>query len=299
MTENQCPCGRPSRDATLCVTCAHQLDDAIAEICDHLAEDLDIALTRQARIDRPSGTRTPAEGDDGRQWPGTLRPTAIPFDPGTSDVAYTLRRILAGWAQLVAEGIGVYSETNRRGIGPVCRRCAHSSCRSILPIPAPPESLGGLARWLRPRVGWLRHHPAAADAYTQILDAVHRARRVIDRPADQLYAGPCDCGEDLYAKLSAAYVECRNHEQPIVWPVEERRRWLLESADDVLATSGEISRALTRYSQPVTESSIRGYVLRGRLTPKGQRTVGKKSTPLYRLGDVLDILARQAERVNA
>ena len=262
MTEqNTCPCGRPSRDATLCVGCAHQLDAAIAEVADSLADDLDTALTRQARLGNRNGSR-PTE-------------TPVPYDQRAGDAAAELARVLRRWA---------YRIKRETGSG------------------YPPRRLALLAAWLRPRVGWLRYHPDGAEAHREILDAVRAARRIIDRPADRLYAGPCDCGEDLYAKLSAAYVECHSttHEHPIVWPVEDRRRWLLTSAEDVLATSGEISRALTRMNQPLTPEAIRGYVARGRLAAKGERTdPGRKAVPLYRLGDVLDILTRQAERVNA
>lgn len=279
MTENLCACGKPSRDATICAGCGFELDAAIAEICEPrgLAYDLDIALTRQDRIDRPSGTkRTPDEDDDGRQWPGTLRPTASPYDKRASDAGKHLKGVLAGWARVIADETGA---------------------------DLPPDTLAGIATWLRPRVGWMRHHPAGAEAHDEIIDAVRHARRVCDRPAEKIYAGPCDCGEDLYARLGAPYVTCRGeaHEAPILWEVEARRVWLLESARDVLATTTEISRALTRYSKDVSPSAIRGYVKRDRLVAKGERSVpGRKDPlPLYKLGDVLDILARQAERVSA
>jgi hypothetical protein len=107
----------------------------------------------------------------------------------------------------------------------------------------------------------------------------------------------------LYARLDAAHVVCRDvaHEEALSWPVGERRAWLLKSAEDVLATTTEISRALTRYQQPVTPSAIRGYVGRKRLGARGSRAVAgrKDPVPLYRLGDVLDILAQQAEKVSA
>ena len=286
MTENLCACGKPSRDATLCTGCAHTLDAAIAEVCElrGLAYDLDIALTRQARIDRPGGTRTPAEGeDDGRQWPGTLRPTPIPYDGRAGEVASNLKGILSGWARLVAEELGVYADTNVRGIGPVCRRCDHPSCRAIPAIPAPPDNLAGLATWLRPRVGWLRRHPAAAEAHAEILDAVRQARRVIDRPADKLYAGPCDlCQGDLYARIGAPIVEC--HDCQLVYEVDARRKWLLEALDDHLVNATQMSRLVSYLGVRLAPSTIRMYVTKGRIVAHGNDTKGH---PLYRLGDVV------------
>lgn len=255
-TENLCACGRPSRDATICMGCACELDAAIAEICEvrGLAYDLDIALSRQARLGDRNGSRSTE--------------TPVAYDKRASEAAKNLKGILVGWTRVIAEETGA---------------------------DLPPDTLAGIATWLRPRVGWMRHHPAGAEAHDEIIDAVRLARRVIDRPAERLYAGPCDCGEDLYAKHGAAYVECHNHEQPIVWPVEARRTWLLDSAREMLLTTTEISQALALYAMDASPAALRGYVGRGRLFRKG----GDDRKPLYRLGDVLDILARQAERVSA
>jgi hypothetical protein len=256
-------CGRPSPDATICPGCGYKLDAAISAIVEYqgLAYDLDVAITRQSRIGSRSGARSTE--------------TPVAFDQRASEASQHLKGVLAGWARVVAEETG-----------------------AELPV----DTLTGIATWLRPRVGWLRHHEAGAEAYNAIRDAVKAARRVCDRPAEKLYAGPCDeCGEDLYARLEAVYVMCVNpiHEDELIWSVEERRRWLLQSAEDVLASPLEISRALTRYAQPVTPSAIRGYVHRGQLVARGERLEGSRQIPVYRLGDVLDILARQAERVSA
>jgi hypothetical protein len=236
------------------------LDAAIADVCAHhgLGWDLDLALARQVCIGARDGSR-PTE-------------TAWPWDDRAGKAAAELMRVLRKWA---------YRIKDETGAG------------------YPPRKMAPLAGWLRPRVGWLRHHPDGAAAHGEILDAVRAARRTVDRPADRLYAGPCDCGADLYARLGAAYVVCHAdaHDGPVAWPVEERRRWLLNSAADVLATATEISRALTRYQQPVTPSALRGYVHRGQLVSRGERPDGGRTVKLYRLGDVLDILARQVERV--
>jgi hypothetical protein len=248
-------CARPISDgATFCVNCAHQLDAAIADISAYhgLAWDLQITTTRQARIGSREGARSTE--------------TPIAYDQRASDTSTHLKIVLASWARLIAEETGAEPPT---------------------------DDLPRIAAWLRPRIGWLRHHPAGAEAHNEILDAVRDARRVTDRPAERLYAGPCDCGEDLYARLDAAYVTCASpaHEQEIVWPVDERRRWLLASAEDVLASTTEISRALTRYAQTLTPSAIRGYVARGRLVRHGERVENGRTVPLYRLGDVLQIVA--------
>jgi hypothetical protein len=261
-------CGRPTPDnATVCPRCAHVLDADIADVAAPrgLAYDLDIALGRRTHT-----ALTATEVAEEKRAPGVLPANPLPYNPRASAVAGELARVLRRWAYVVKDGTG---DTY------------------------PPRRMVDLAGWLRPRVGWLRHHEAGADAYEQITGAVHEARRVIDRPADKLYAGPCDeCGRDLYAGIDAAYVRCGNvdgHEggDEWVWSVVERRRWLLDSARDVLATTTEISRALARYQgKSLTTEAIRGYVKRGRLTVRGHRPDGGRKVPLYRLGDMLDIL---------
>lgn len=273
---NECSCGRPVHDATLCARCGHLLDAALAEITEYhgLGWDLDLALARQVRIERPPGI---VEPDQELRQPGTLRPTPSPYDHRASDAAAALRTALFIWVGTVVW------ETRATG-------------------PAQPYTIAGCAAWLRPRAGWLRHHTRGGEALDQIRAVVADARRAIDRPADRLYAGPCQgCGTDLYARLDAAYVVCPGCETP--WEVAELRAWLLTTAEDVLATTTELARALTRLAQPVTPSMIRGYVHRGGLAAHGQRMEGPKAVPLYRLGDVLDCVTRAAtaksERIGA
>jgi hypothetical protein len=294
--ETRCACGNPLRDATFCTTCAFRLDEAIAQICEHhgLAWDLDIARAKQARITRTNTRKNTLKGNDGRQLPGTLRPTRTPYDPRATTAAKKLQRTLSAWAAVAARE----TRTPRRPTlpGPTCnwRRdvCPHGSCLSIRasrPMPQPPQDLPGLAAWLRPRVGWLRHHPDGQRAHNEIINAVRAARATIDSPAEKLYAGPCDgCSNDLYGRPGAAIVECTECDK--VYDIQARRRYLLRSAEDQLASATEIARAITRLGQPVSTEKIRGYANRGRLLAHGQRRIGNRTIPLYRLGHVLDII---------
>jgi len=285
MTEHLCACSRPSPDAELCAHCGHLLRKTLGEISEYhgLGWDLDLALSRQVRIERPTGK---AEPDPELRQPGTLRPTPSPYDHAASVAARALHNTLATWCRFIDEHL------TPRPAGPFCHRCAHGSCQLIRDRDLPDDTITSIARWLIPRAGWLRHHPAGAEALDEIQDAVRAARRAVDRPADRLYAGPCqECGIDLYARVDAAFVTCPACEES--WSVGELREWLLDSAQDVLATATEISRALTRYASPVTPSAIRGYVHRGRLVPHGERMEGGRAIPLYRLGDVTAILQQQ------
>jgi DNA-directed RNA polymerase subunit RPC12/RpoP len=148
--------------------------------------------------------------------------------------------------------------------------------------------------------GWLHTYrlvddPDAGDMCAEIGYAVVRARRAADHPPDMLYAGPCeDCGADLYAHQRAPQIECKDCGAE--YPVEARRKWLLEQVDDQLLTATELSRALPGLiRRPLTSAMIRGLAHRGRLTahpplPK------KPHDPVYRLGDLLDLLPSLDER---
>lgn len=298
---HDCACGRPIQDtAVVCPHCGFQLDAALAELVAYqgLAYDLDVTLAKQANI---TSANTGSQPEDPQaKAPGTLKPQQLPYHGGASRAAGELKTALVTWARIVIKDTGVGTVPT---FGPTCRSCHHRSCRDIRTRGLPSvDTIAGVAAWLRPHVGWLRYHEAGQEAVDGICDAVAAARRTVDRPAERLYAGPCDCGADLYARLEAAHVVCRDvsHEDgPLVWPVGERRAWLLRSAEDVLATTTEISRALTRYQKPITPSALRGYVGRKRLFAKGERTENGKVLALYRLGDVLAIVAPEQEKVSA
>lgn len=284
MTDPTCACGQPLRDATFCTSCAYRLDEAIAQVGAYhgLAWDLRLAASRQVRL----GDRTRGRAAD----------PPLPYDPRPSAAAAALHQVLAYWADVVATETGLKDWTPRPDTpaGPTCPpRCGHASCDLIRPPQLPPtgpDQLADLAVWLRPRVGWLRHHPRGQTAYDQIRAAVAEARWAVDRPPERSYVGPCDtCGADMYVRHGAAAVVCGECDE--AYDVETRRRWLLAAAEDVLGTTTEIARALTSLAQPVTEEMIRGYAHRGRLLARGRRTVGHRSVPTYRLGDVANILA--------
>jgi hypothetical protein len=265
-------CDRPQGDdATFCAADAHRLDAALADVCAYrgLAYDLDDTLARQTHLHL-----TPEEAAEEKRAPGVLVANPLPYNPRASKAGGNLKAVLVSWTRLVVEEAG---------------------------DDWPADSLTAVASLIRKRVGWLRHHPAGADAYEEITDAVRAARRAVDRRADMLYAGPCDCGEDLYARLGAEYVQCHDtaHERPAVWNVADRREWLLDSAQEVLLTTTEICQALALYALNTTPEALRGYKARGRLTERGTRVENGRTAAVFRLGDVLDILQRQAERVSA
>lgn len=262
-------CQRPmGEQATFCAADAYNLDAALADITAYrgLAYDLDLAITRQARIGSRDGSR-PTEA-------------AVPYNVKASETAANLKGVLASWAKLIIEETGAGTVLT---LGPACRTCQHSSCREIRTQGLPADTLTGIAAWLRPRVGWLRHHPAGAGAYDEITEAVREARRICDRPRERLYAGPCnECGVDLYAIPGALIVECKPCE--LAYEVEARRVWLLGALEDHLVNATQMSRLVTYLGIKLADSTIRAWAMKGRIVSHGHDL---KGNPMYRLGDVV------------
>lgn len=273
---NDCACGRPIQDtARICPTCSQDLAKALGDV-PFLAEQLDIRLTRQSRL-----------GPGGRS---TER--ALPFDPYASIIAAELHNALSTWYRVLAETDGTPA------LGPVCAlTCGHATCGRIRRQQTPGNTLIALAAWLLSRIGDLAHHEAAEEAKAGICDATDRAERAIDRIADRWYAGPCDiCGLDLYAKPSAGMVQCPCG---AAYDVRARRIWLLAAAEDILAHAALIARALPPLGHEVKVDRIYKWAERGNIIAK---SVDLRGRPLYRIGDVLDVLGRLGsgrERISA
>lgn len=247
-------CDRPVGDAFMCQTCADSLRRDLAAV-PSLAVELETTRARQVRFGDPVGARL--AGAQG-----------LPYDPRATEAIYVLRSALVGWVRMIAEESGTKE----------------------LPL----DTLAGLANWLRLKTEWLRHHEAGCEAVDEIGAAVQFASRIVDRPAERWYAGPCDnCQTDLYARSGVLIVTCECGDS---YDVTERREWLLDSVADVLATATEISRALTSLDTPITAERIRQWRQRGQILPHATTTDGH---PLYRIGDVLVLKATMKVRRTA
>ncbi|WP_433382765.1 hypothetical protein [Streptosporangium sp. CA-115845] len=265
-------CYRPSPDgAAACASCGAELHHRLGELADWLAAELDTALARQARLGGGTGRR------------GAETPLA--YGAAAAEAIAVLRSALVGWVRTL--------DRHDQPIGPACpRRCEHGSCVWITTRILPKNTLPAMADWLARRVTDIRRHPAGGEAVDELIDAVHQARRAINRGADLVYCGPCGhrgddgriCMSDLYAVPHARVVQCRCG---AITDVPSRRAWLLGQAESVLGTAAEIARALTRLEQPVTPERIRQWAQRDRLSARGHDHRGH---PLYRIGDVLALL---------
>jgi hypothetical protein len=257
-----CPaCYAKQDQGLLCHACTTRLERDLGDVAAIVA-DLDISLSKQARIGNASG-------------PGGLARERTPINVGAMNAADDLANTLTTWARDVKPAWGLLSY-------------GHPSMVA--------------ARILLAEIPAIRRHPAVGELVDEVTDAIVQARRAVDRPADRIFVGPCmaenpdddgrqvTCLEDLYARPHASEVRCRvcstEHE------VAERRTWLLDKARDRLFTVREAAQMMGDVGGiRVTEASIRGYIHRGKIGYRAGNTI--------RLGDLLAVVVDDGERRTA
>jgi hypothetical protein len=110
------------------------------------------------------------------------------------------------------------------------------------------------------------------------------------------------CSRDLYAQPGATYVKCPSCRAQ--WRVAERRHILLEEARDTLLPVTVIARAALTLldgepSLARLDARLRKWIERGKLDDYGVRVIAGQPRRVYRMGDVIDTLTREASRTRA
>ncbi|MET9339258.1 hypothetical protein [Nonomuraea sp. NPDC003804] len=256
----------------ICGACSSELRRELAAV-PGLFEDLDLAISRQTRL-------------TGGSVGGRSTEKPLPWNERASDAAEHLSVLLLGWARVLVASVQVLQ-------GPTCGTCTHPSCLYAELGREPHHHPAHVAPWLHRHAGALIAHPAGPDAVEEILTAVRNARRATDTPPrDLVYAGPCDgCDGGLYAKPGAATTTCRwcvdDEDKPLRYEVAARRKWMLNSMNDLELPAPVIARALTSLVRPIKPALIHTWVSRKRLTPAG---LDRHDRMLFRVGDVVDLM---------
>lgn len=259
-------CTRPS-DARLCRACIDKLVAELDQIA-WLVDQVEITLTRQGRTGDRNGGRS-AE-----------RP--LPFHHGASVDLESMHGGLAFWTLTVAE---------QRNLTPPEDRTA----------PA-------LADWLIRWIGDAAQVNDAAELHGDILALTTAARRTIDRHADLRFVGPCDghqaltkpadqpcCGKDLYVTLHAREAVCRTDGCGAVYPIEDRRVWLLEQAVDQLRTARQLAYELPWIAGVhVTAKTIGMWSARDKITRYLPDPRDPSGGARFRVGEVIEHARRMA-----
>jgi len=258
----------------VCTACQSETVRDIADIPD-LAHQLDLAISRQTRVSSGGGSR-------GRETP-------LPYNQRASEAAHLLHSTVAAWVNDLRAGVKVLA-------GPACPTpCPHPTCVYITMSTDPGRSTAELGRWLLRHARVMLGRHGAADAVEQIGEAVREARRVIDRPLDRVYAGPCPrCRTDMYAAPGAALVDCPacvdGGGRRVSYGVQSRRAWMLAEIEEMLLPAGDIARALTTLVRPIQPALLYTWVQRKRLIPAGKDVQGRT---LFRVGDVVALLEQR------
>ena len=189
----------------------------------------------------------------------------MPVNLNADDTGRALKAVLATWADLI---------TTERGIG------------------YPLDGLAPMSRWMLGHIEWIRHHPAGADAVTEIRAAVRAVRNAIDLPTTRVYAGACnECGEGLYAREGSPQAACRTCVTPegerLVYDVTERRVWMLATIEDLEMTAPQAAHALSVLIREIKPALIHTWHARDKLSPSSADERGRN---LFRIREVAALM---------
>jgi hypothetical protein len=157
-----------------------------------------------------------------------------------------------------------------------------------------------MALWLHGRLAQVRQHEAAGDIHREVSGAVERGWQAVNRPAQRVYAGPCDqCGMDLVTQAGRTLVTCAMCHA--TYGIAERQEWMRAQLHDYLVTATEAADEwLPAIGIRVADGTIRMWASRHRLEkwPGIPRWPGDEDAPpRYRVGDIAALaLARDATR---
>lgn len=282
-------CSRPVSDANLCRSCLDQLTIELRALIGGsnpvilpkkageqrtiaanrgLIAELEDTLTRQARTGQRNGGRS-AE-------------TPMAYHLGASVDLETIRDGLGFWARTIATTRGITVDAARH----------------------PAELAAWLLRWS----GEIAQHADAAELHGDVLAMTNAARRTIDRAADLRFVGPCDghkasdlpanstCGEDLYVTMHAREAVCRTEDCKAVYPIEERRAWLLEQAVDQLRTARQLAYELPWIAGITVNVKVIGmWAARGKITKLLPHHADPDQITRFRVGEVIEYARSLAE----
>lgn len=311
-----CPsCYQPQGEGLLCTVCTSRLttdlrgNASIMGVAE-LVDNLHVAMAKQARINggsnaKPRPRPKTAEGEDGNH---KLAHERLPINLGAAAALADLESYLGTWAMDVTndqwwperERWEVARAVTKGDVGPFHDRCGHPSCErmrmtwrvDVDPIPVQ------AADALLDHMPEIRRHGAVAELVDELTKVITKARRVIDRPVEMRYVGPClapvgggQCGHDLYIGPGATTVRCTNcgktHE------VANRPADLLDASEDHIVTVREASQYIGYFGgMAVNQKTIRTWIDRGVLSTR----LGPTEERHIRLGDLYDVLAKRAEK---
>jgi hypothetical protein len=174
-------------------------------------------------------------------------------------------------------------------------------------LSCPADSVASMAAFLRQHMRTVVVLEWAGELMREVLRFEHRLHRLVSAKQGSWYAGICGattgdgpddwCPQDLFVHPGDRFVRC--YGCGAHWSVSERRRQVIEQAREALLPVAVIARAAVTLldgepSQQRLEARLRKWVERQELDDYGVRVLDGKPRRVYRLGDVIDRLTREA-----
>lgn len=252
-----CPvCNAPTKDGLVDRACTNAILKDLADLPGWM-EEIDLQLTRQGQLGTGNGGR-------GAETP-------LVFDVRSSETRDLIVNTMTTWVRDMQES---YGDTTDPGM-----------------------DMGAWCAWLVQRIERIRGHQAVRHMADEVRHCVALAIQVVDLPQVRLPCGPCPvCGKQVTAPMGAEEGVCRH----CAWagvesvvPADHSLPSVLKRAREALVSRTQILDAARLYQVDIDRRAISRWVKTSRLLP---REVSEQGTPLYRVGDVLD-LAGHAEVV--
>lgn len=257
-----CRCGSPLPDGFyVCATCAESLAYALAEV-DGVVEVLDAGVARTS-LTAGYGERVSSSGP---------LHAPLPINENVFDARRALHTWLMKTALLIAE-----SDRER-----LTRR--------------DPK---GLSSFLLTHLDTLRRQEWAGSVEGELRKLLTKANNTANRAHNRQFAGTCQetgCGAELYVTKGADTTNCRTCGAEYV-AIQEWRdtatTYARNQENDIVGYPNALSQRLHRvHGENITPEHIRLLASRGVLTRANpeRNEHGKILRPMYRLGDIKDLI---------
>jgi hypothetical protein len=301
----KCSCGKPTSGGAWCTgsrSCTHTVDVAIAHIAAYY-DDLDTIRTRQT-----SYGGLAAKGSIGKAQALGVDARFLPDGIGTLAVHAT-RNAVTTYARVLHDDRPELGWPKHDTVHSVCNHFA-SNLAAIAALPWADEFKAEMLsvermltkiidrpadRWYAGRCGAVMGTEHNGSTCACACHHGHPRTCDIDGGCGREYDN-VPCPALLYAEPDNPFVRCKvcgtTH------TVAERRADLLSEAEDREATVETITRIITTLGDRDVRSAkvsarIRQWAIRGKIESHGLRVVDGRPRPVYRVGDVLDLLNDQ------
>lgn len=281
------PCDRPAGDGFICTGCTKHVERVLAELPSWLGE-LDMAIARQVRV---------TSRDGGKPTKRFEQP--LPYNESAADLLHRVRNELSVAIRGLCESRGIPAPRIERTPDMATWLVAHVD--SIRQDDAAPEMVAW-ARSLRDAIRW-----QVDNLGTRFAGPCRAVVRVLvvggtETPSDDSKAGESisglpvrvterECGAALRTRSGDSVIICR--ECKTRHDAADVLARVIRDNHEHMARPSELADLLTTAGWPVKADTIRKWGRRGKLYDWREDDLGR---PMYRLGDVLDLVVDTSAR---